>query len=320
MDRLEAMAAFVAVAREGGFSAASRALGVPLATLSRRVSDLERELGTRLLRRSTREVTLTDAGAAYCETCRRLLDELREAEAAVSGAYRSPRGELVVTAPIGFGRMHVQPIAHAFLAAYPQVTLQLQLSDRVTSFAEERVDVAVRLGTLPDSDLVARSIGTLRRVVCASPAYLERRGTPADPHALAAHDVIAWNPQDARDRWRMRTVPGDARSERNVAVRARFTTTTAESAVDAALAGLGLVRLACYQVTSAVASGTLVVVLREFEPEPTPVSLVYPRDRLLPSKTRAFLDFATPRLQADMARVAGTIEERRASRSRPAPV
>lgn len=308
MDRLEAMSAFVAVARERGFSAASRALGVPLATLSRRVADLERELGARLLRRSTREVTLTEAGASYFETCRRLLDELRDADAALSGAYHSPRGELVVTAPIGFGRMHVQPIVHAFLQAYPDVTLQLQLADRVVSFAEEHVDVAVRLATLPDSDLVARPLGALRRVICASPAYLQRRGTPAHPDELAAHDVIAWSAPVARDRWRIRTVAGDPHSERNVPVRARFTTTTAESAVDAAVAGLGLVRLACYQVTEAIASGVLVVVLREFEPVPTPVNLVYPRDRLLPSKTRAFLDFAAPRLAADMARVAGTID------------
>src|SRR5512135_861515 len=149
MDRFESLSAFVGVAQAGGFSAASRQLGVPLATVSRRVSDLERSLGVRLLRRSTREVALTDEGARYFETCRRLLDELRNADEAVAGEHRRPRGELVVTAPIGFGRMHVQPLAHDFLAAYPDVTLQLRLSDRVVSLAEEHVDVAVRLATLP---------------------------------------------------------------------------------------------------------------------------------------------------------------------------
>lgn len=307
MDRFEAMNAFVAVARAGGFSAASRDLGVPLATLSRRVADLERVLGARLLRRSTREVALTEAGANFYATCRRLLDELRDAEEAVSGEYRSPRGELAVTAPIGFGRMHVQPAVHEFLAAYPDVSLRLALADRVVGLVDEHVDVAVRIATLPDSDLVARPVGSVRRVICASPRYLQARGTPPHPDALEQHDVVAWSASVARDTWRLRTIPGDRDSERNVVVRARFATTTAESAVDAALAGLGLLRVACYQVAAAVRDGRLRILLAEFEPEPTPVSLVYPRDRLLPSKTRAFLDFVAPRLAVELAKIATAV-------------
>lgn len=307
MDRLAALSAFVAVAREGGFSAAARASGVPVATLSRRVADLERELGARLLRRSTREVALTDAGATYLETCRRVLDELREADDAIAGSVQTPRGELTVTAPIGFGRLHVQPIAQAFLHAHPQITLKLHLSDGIVSFGDEHVDVAVRLATLPDSELIARPIGTLRRVICASPDYLARRGTPSGPDALATHDVISWSRHVARDRWRLRTVANEPDSERNVAVRTRLQTTTAESAVDAAVAGLGLVRLVSYQAAAAIAAGALVVVLAEFESEPTPVSLVYPRDRLLPMRTRAFLDYTTPRLVADLVRITNTL-------------
>jgi DNA-binding transcriptional LysR family regulator len=307
MDRLEAMHSFVAVARAGGFSAASRELGVPLATLSRRVADLERELGARLLRRSTREVALTDAGANFYATCRRLLDELRDAEEAVSGEYRSPRGELAVTAPLGFGRMHVQPAAHAFQSAYPDVSLRFALSDRVVGLVDEHVDVAVRIATLPDSDLVARAVGSVRRVICASPEYLQARGEPIHPEALERHEIVAWSASVARDTWRLRAVAGQRDSERNFVVRARLATTTAESAVDAAIAGLGLVRVACYQVAPAVRDGRLRIVLAEYESEPTPVSLVYPRDRLLPSKTRAFLDFVAPRLAAELAKISAAV-------------
>ncbi|TIX54789.1 MAG: LysR family transcriptional regulator, partial [Mesorhizobium sp.] len=172
MDRLEAMSLFVAAVEAGSLSAAGRRFGIPLATVSRKVSDLERHLKTRLLNRSTRQLTLTDAGHAYLAACRRILDEVGEAERAAAGEYSAATGELIITAPIVFGRLHVLPVVTGFLAAYPDVTIRLMLADRITQLSEEHIDLAVRIGELPDSSLVATRIGSIRRVVCASPAYL----------------------------------------------------------------------------------------------------------------------------------------------------
>lgn len=303
MDRLAGIDAFVAVAGAGGFSAAARATGTPIATLSRRVADLEADLGTRLLRRSTREVVVTDAGQAYLATCRRVLDDLRDADDAVRGAQRSPRGELQLTAPVAFGRLHVQPVAHEFLSIYPEVTLRLLLVDRVVSLVDEHVDLAVRIAELPDGNLVARSLGSAHVVVCASPAYLAARGTPAHPDELVRHDCIVWSGLGSRDSWWFR-VDG---VERQRPVRTRLATTTAESALDAACAGLGLVQTTAYQAHDALRDGRLVLVLHDYACEPLPASLVYPRERLLPLKVRAFIDFAAPRLAQRLAGVAATM-------------
>ncbi|MBY0583141.1 MAG: LysR family transcriptional regulator, partial [Sphingomonas sp.] len=192
MDRFEAMRTLVAAVDGGSLSAASRMLGVPLPTVSRRVSDLEAHLGTQLLIRTSRKLILTEAGAAYIASVRRVLDELGEAERAASGEYRAPRGALLVTAPIMFGKLHIAPIVHDFLAAYPDVTVRLALADTVVDLIENHVDVALRIGQLPDSSLIARRVGHVRWVVCASPDYLARRGIPQTPAALAAHDCIAF--------------------------------------------------------------------------------------------------------------------------------
>jgi DNA-binding transcriptional LysR family regulator len=188
MDRFAAVNAFVAVARSGGFSAAARALGTPVANVSRQVALLEKELGVRLFVRTTRHVAMTEGGKRYFEACSRVIDDLRDADDEVTGEYRQPRGDLVVTAPFGFGLQHLQPVVHEFLGAYPQVNVHLQLGDRVVGLVEEHVDCALRIGTLGDSSLVARPLGTIRMVVCASPAYLAARGTPQQPLALADHD------------------------------------------------------------------------------------------------------------------------------------
>jgi DNA-binding transcriptional LysR family regulator len=169
MDRFESMSAFVAVAKAGGFSAAARAMGIPLPTISRRVADLEAGLGVRLLHRSTRQVVLTESGQTYFATCQRLLDDLKDAEEAVTGEYRSPKGELTITAPMGFGRLHLQPVALEFLAAYPDINLHLLLVDRVVDLVAEHVDVALRIAELGDSSLIARPLGHVRMVVTASP-------------------------------------------------------------------------------------------------------------------------------------------------------
>jgi DNA-binding transcriptional LysR family regulator len=303
MDRLESMSILVAAAQAGSLSAASRRLGTPLATVSRKVAELEAHLGTRLLNRSSRRLTLTDAGQTYVTACKRILDEVDEAERAASGEYSTPRGELIITAPIVFGRLHVLPVASEFLKAYPEIDIRLMLADRPVNLLEDHVHVAVRIGELPDSNLIASRIGTIRRVVCAGPAYLAAHGTPRHPEELGAahgvHDCITFEPLMAPQAWRF--VVG--KSELPVPIRSRLVVNTAEAAVDAAVAGLGITRVLSYQAAAAIRAGDLVVVLAEFEPAPWPVSLVYAGGGFLPLKLRAFVDFAAPRLKARVAEI-----------------
>ena len=294
MDRFEAMSAFVAVAEAGSFSAASRKLGTPLATLSRKVSELEEQLKVRLLSRSTRQLALTDSGQEYLTVCKRLLDELHDVERQLSGEYRAPKGELVVSAPIVFGRLYVMPIVVAFLRAYPDVQVDLRLADSVTNLLEDHIDVAVRIGDLPDSAIMAVRAGDIRHVVCASPAYIAAHGAPAHPSALVDHDCISCTALQAPHEW---TFKHGNQIER-YKVRARLVVTTAEAAADAAIAGAGVTRLLCYQVARAIGDGRLALLMRDQEPNPAPIHLVYPSGRLVPQKLRAFLDFALPRLKA----------------------
>jgi DNA-binding transcriptional LysR family regulator len=297
MDRFAAMSTLLAVAEAGSLSAASRRLGTPLATVSRRISDLEDHLRTRLLQRSSRRVTLTDAGAAYLEACRRILDEIEEAEHAASGEYQSPKGELTVTASMVLGRRHAVPVAAAFLAAYPEVRLRLRLSDRVVDLQEEHVDLAIRIGLLPDSSMIGRQIGQVRRVTCASPDYLASRGRPATPRDLASHDCISFTGFSSPDLWEFpignAVVP--------VPVRSRLMVDAAEAVLDAGISGAGIIRLFSYHVAGAVRDGRLTLLLEAFEPPPQPVNIVYLASGLVPLKVRAFIDFAAPRLKARLA-------------------
>jgi len=296
-DRFEAMAILVAVTDAGSFSAAARALGIPLATVSRKVGELEARLKTRLLQRSTRQLSLTEAGQAYVAACRRILEDVGEAERAAAGEYAAPRGELVVTAPVVFGREHVLPVVVDFLKMYPDIDIRMMLTDRVVHLLEEQVDVAVRIADLPDSSSVATRIGAVRRVVCASPAYFATHGIPANPQALAAHACITMERITSRQAWTFRS----GKSEVEVPVRSRLAVSTAEAAIDAAVAGLGITRVLSYQVAAAVRAGTLEVALDAFEPAPWPVSLVHTGQGILPLKLRAFLDYASPRLKASLA-------------------
>lgn len=298
MDRLESMTLLVAAVEAGSLSAGARRLGVPLATMSRKVSELESHLRTRLLVRSTRRLALTDAGRSYVEACKRILDEVAEAERTASGEYRAPRGDLAITAPVVFGRLHVLPIVADFLKAHAQIDVRLSLADRVVNLLEERIDVAVRIGELPDSSLVATRVGAIRQVVCASPAYFAARGTPQRPEDLASHDCITFEGIAGPAAWAF----GRGRTARPVAVHSRLSVNTAEAAIDAAVSGLGITRCLSYQVAEALRSGTLAVALESFEPPPSPVSLVHAGGRLLPLKLRAFLDFAAPRLRERLAR------------------
>lgn len=297
MDRFESMSTLLAVVEAGSLSAAARRLNTPLTTVSRRVSELETHLKTRLLNRSSRRVALTDAGRSYVAASKRILEELGEAERAASGEYSAPRGELFMTAPVVFGRLHALPIVIEFLRAYPDIDIRLGLADRIVNILEEPVDLAVRIGHLPDSSLVARRVGATRRVICASPAYLAARGTPSIPGDLAGHDCITFEGMTAPEAW---TFPA-GKSEAAVAIRSRLVVSTAEAAVDAAKAGIGITRVLSYQAAGALRDGTLVLALEDFEPASLPVNLVHVGQRLLPLKLRAFLDFATPRLQARIA-------------------
>jgi DNA-binding transcriptional LysR family regulator len=297
MDRLEAMTLLVAAVEAGSLSAAARRLHVPPATMSRKVSELESHLRTRLLVRSTRRLGLTDAGRSYLEACKRILDDVAEAERAAAGEYRAPRGDLAITAPIVLGRLHIVPIVADFLKAHGEIDVRLALADRVVNLLEERVDVAVRIGELPDSNLFATRVGSIRRVVCGSPAYLAGRGTPKSPHELGAHDCITFDGLGSASAWNFAA----GKSEAPVAIRSRLVVNTAEAAIDAAIAGVGVTRALSYQVADALRAGALALVLQGFEPAAWPVNLVYPGGRLLPLKVRAFLDFAAPRLKAALA-------------------
>jgi DNA-binding transcriptional LysR family regulator len=297
MDRLESMSILVAAVEAGSLSAAARRLGTPLATVSRKVSELEGHLKARLLNRTSRRLTLTDAGQSYVAACRRILEQVDEAERAASGEFSAPRGELIVTAPIVFGRLHVLPVATEFLAAYPEIKLRLALADRVVNLMEDHVDAALRIGALPDSSLMATRIGVIRRVVCASPAYFAARGVPKTLADLAAHDCIGFDVLTTAEAWTFK----QGRSEISVPISARLTVTTAEAVVDAAISGVGIARVLSYQAAQALRDGRLALALVDFEPEPWPVHLVYTGGRMLPLKLRAFLDFAAPRLKARLA-------------------
>jgi len=298
MDRFDSIATFLAVADSGGFSAAARRLGMPLATVSRRVSELEAHLKVRLVNRSTRRITLTESGRGFAASARQVLDALGQAERNAAGEHDTPRGALAVTAPILFGRLHVLPVVLDFLAAFPEVEIGLSLSDRTMDFIEDHLDVAVRIGALPDSTLVAARLGWIRQVICASPGYLTARGRPVRPEELAAHDCILVGDIPAKE-WPVRI--GGAMVQ--VPVRSRLRLTTSEAAVDAAIAGAGLARVRSYQVADAVEQGLLALVLREHEADPVPLSLVHPGGRLVPAKLRAFLDFAAARIRARLREI-----------------
>ncbi len=297
MDRLESMSIFVNAVEAGSLSAAARRLGLPLATVSRKVSDLEAHLKTRLLTRSSRQISLTGAGQSYVAACKRILEDVGEAERAASGEYSAPKGGLIITAPIVFGRLHVLPLVAEFLAAYPDINIRLVLANHVVNLLEDPIDLALRIGELPDSGLVATRVGAIRRVVCGSPAYFAAHGTPENPSDLATHACVTFEGLMAPDAWTFNT----GKSTLSVAVRSRLVVNTAEAAVDAAIASLGVTRVLSYQIAQAAREGLLSVVLQEFEPPPLPVSLVHAGGRLLPLKLRAFLDFAAPRLKARLS-------------------
>ena len=299
MNRLESMSVFVEVVEAGSLSAAARQLGMPLATVSRKVAELEAHLKSRLLHRTTRQLSLTDVGASYLAACRRILEEIGEAERAATGEYAVPKGELTVTAPIVFGRLHIVPVVAEFLAQYPEISVNLMLTDRVVHLMEEQCDVAVRIGDLPDSSLKALQVGTVRRVVCASPHYLQTHGEPTTPQALTDHSCITFEVLSSVGAW----VFGAGKAQQTVPVHSRLSVNTAEAAITAATLGVGVIRVLSYQVADAVQKGDLQVVLQPYESAALPISLVHKGQAPLPLKVRAFLDFVTPRLRVRDANI-----------------
>ena len=299
MDRVDAMSIFIAAVEAGSSSAASRRLGVPLPTVSRKVADLETHLNTRLLVRSTRKLALTDAGAAYLAACKTILEQVGDAERAAAGEYISPKGDLIIAAPIVFGRLHVLPVASDFLATFPDINVQMVLSDRNADLIDDHIDMAVRIGALPDSRMVATRVGVVRRVVCASPTFLAAHGTLKTPDDLAATPCITFGNMVPGSSWLF--AGKNKRAVRHVPVQARLAVNTAEAAIDAAIAGVGITQVLSYQVAQAIKDKRLKIVLKDFEVEPLPVHVLYPAQTRPPLKLRSFLEFAVPRLRKSAA-------------------
>jgi len=294
MDHLDSLKVFVAVAEAPGFAAAARRLQLSAPAVTRAITALELRLGAQLLQRSTRSVRLTDVGERFLGDCKRILAELAEAEASAGGAHEVPQGLLAITASTMFGRLHVAPIALDFLAAHPQVTIRGVFVDRIVHLMDEGFDLAVRIAHLPDSGLTAVRVGSMRRVVVASPAYLAERGVPQNPAELMRHDAIGFSQTDGV------AAPWSFKHSRDATQpHVRLATNAGEVAIDAAARGHGLARALHYQIDDDVRAGRLVIVLAEFEPEPLPVHLVHVAGRMAPAKLRAFIDFAAVRLRAE---------------------
>jgi DNA-binding transcriptional LysR family regulator len=292
MDRLSALEAFVRVAETGSFSEAARRLKTSKSAVSRLVAALEAELGVRLIHRTTRALTLTEAGRGYRERAARILADLLDADRSVSLMQAAPRGRLVVNAPMSFGRLQLGAAIPDFLALYPDVTVDLTLTDRFVDLIEEGIDVAVRIGTLADTSLVARRLTPIRRVVCASPAYLATRGTPGSPDDLAGHDCIGYSNLPQQQEWRF--VDPDGRP-RPVAVGGRLSVNNGDVIRDAVLRDVGLALLPTFLVGDDLRAGRLVSVLDRFLPQDLALNAVYPHARHLSPKVRAFVDFLAAR-------------------------
>jgi len=300
MVDLLALQTFVRIADSGSLSAAARAAGRSLPAVSRSLVQLESDLGVRLLQRTTRRIHLTDAGAQYLERCRRILAEVDDAQASVSNLGRTLAGPIALTAPVLFGQMHIAPAVTGFLGAHPDVSVSLLLSDSLSNIVEEGIDLAVRIGKLQDSGLVARKLGEVRRVACASPAYLKRRGTPKTPKDLANHNCLRFGALSPTPYWEFQ----EGGKPRQVRIQGNFLSNQGAPLIDAAREGVGIIVALSYQLQEAVAAGELRVVLQQFEPATIPVHAVLPSGRLQPARVRALADFLQERIGAkDLAKL-----------------
>jgi len=297
VDRLHLINVFVAVVETNGFAGAARKLNISPPAVTRAINELEGHLGVRLLTRTTRVVRVTEAGARYAEDCRNILAQLAEADESVAGMQRTPRGRLTITAPVLFGAKHVAPVVTEYLRHNPEVTVACWFLDRVVNMLDEGADIGVRIGELPDSTMQATSVGRVRRVICASPGYLERHGTPKIPADLQAHTVIAASAVTPTPEWRV-MLNGEPGS---VKLQPRMTTTSNDSALAAAVAGFGITRLLSYQVSECLQDGRLVPLLSDFELPSLPVHVVHREGQHASKKARAFIDLVVERLRANPA-------------------
>lgn len=295
MDRFRAMNVFVAVTEAGSLSAAARKLGEPLTNVSRALSQLEAHLGSILLDRSTRRMVLTDTGREYLELCKRVIETIEGTERKIAGQAAVLSGELAVTAPVQFGHLHVLPIVAEFLADYPRINVRVLLVDRVVDLLEEGIDVALRIGALPDSAMLATRVATLRLLTCASPDYLARRGTPKEPSALSQHECVTFAGLPGGQRWVFKS---RQHGRKSVRVRSRLSVNTADAAIAAAVAGVGITRVLSYQAQAALKGGYVRPILRSFEDTAIPAHLLYRTTYLDNPRLRTFLKFATERLRA----------------------
>ena len=302
MDHIDSVMVFAEVAERGNFAAAARHLNRSPAAITRAIAELEARLGVRLLNRTTRAVSVTDAGQRFLAGARRVLADLAEIEQAAAGQGRAPRGELWVTAPIVFGRRHVLPLVTEFLVQYPEVAVRLILLDRPVDLVEEGIDVAIRIGALADTSAIATRVGALRRILVAAPSYLKRHRRPKAPDELAGHDVIAFTGLEGIERWRFA-------GGNDAPIRPRLTVNTAEAAIDAAERGFGITRVLSYQAVEALTDKSLVRLLHDHEGVEVPVHVVYPDGRHPPPKLRAFLDAVVPRLRERCERIASALEK-----------
>jgi DNA-binding transcriptional LysR family regulator len=299
LDRLEAMAMLLSVVDTGSLSSAARELKIPVSTLTRRVTDLEESLGIRLLTRTTRKIALTDAGDTYVAAARRILDQVHDQERQAKGEFTVARGELVIAMPVQFGRLHVLPIINQFLAQFPDITIRLLQSDRNVDLIDSHADLAIRIGELADSSMVATRVGSLRVVLCASPDFLEAHGVPNEPDALTKIPCVVFN-SPYLSPWRFRVPKTDKTF--TVAVDAKLLVAAPDSAVDAAVDGVGVTMVLEHDADEATQAGRLEYLLREFEIEPVPVHMIHVSRSLMPIKLRRFIDFTAPKLRESLAR------------------
>jgi DNA-binding transcriptional LysR family regulator len=288
---------FVAVVDTQGFAGAARKLNLSPPAVTRAINELETHLGVRLLTRTTRIVKVTEAGARYADDCRVILAQLHEADESVTGGNATPRGRLTITAPVGFGAMYVAPVVTEYLTRHPDVTATCWFMDRVINMLEEGADVGVRIGELPDSSMQAVSVGRMRLLICATPAYLEAHGEPQSPEDLDKHVIIAAGGATATSEWRMSS--GGLPSV--VKLHPRLISTTSESAIAAALTGFGLTNVLAYKVAEHLRTGRLKTVLSDYEPPALPVHVLHREGRHASQKARAFIDLAVERLRPQVA-------------------
>ncbi|WP_047537079.1 LysR family transcriptional regulator [Methylotenera versatilis] len=296
MDRLNVMAIFVAVAEQEGFAGASRLLNISPPAVTRAIAALEEHLGVKLFNRTTRFVRLTEAGQRYLEDARRIIAAADEADEAATGINAEPKGHLVVTAPVLFGRLYVMPGISDYLQRYQNTEVTALFLDRIVNLLEEGVDVGIRIGELPDSSYNALRVGQVRRVLCASPSYLSEHGIPSVPDALVKHQLIVAGAISSTVDWRFE----DAGSPVTIRVKPRLRVTSNDSAIEAAMLGLGITRLLSYQIATQLASGELKIIMSDFEPKPMPINIIHREGRYDSAKIRSFIDLISMRLKTTL--------------------